>query len=147
MRKSLIKIIFLSSRDGYRGMATFPAQNRECLCCARPKACTQPSLPCSGSTVSMSQGRWMKKPRSEYTRVPWTCLCQHRPSGTLAFIDVHVNAFAPLIHLKCRRKENYQYFNGLAKDRKCCSHHLALNDLRRRFLMLFPLFSFCMMMQ
>lgn len=47
-------------------MGTFTAQNRECQPCARPIPCTQPSLPCNASMGWMSQGRWMRKPKSEY---------------------------------------------------------------------------------
>lgn len=60
----------LRRRDGYRGTDTFPAQNRECLSSAQPAPCNQPLLPCSVSMASMSQGRWMRKPRSEYAHTP-----------------------------------------------------------------------------
>ncbi|MEQ2186453.1 Matrix metalloproteinase-16, partial [Goodea atripinnis] len=46
-------------------MDTFPIQNQECLSCVRPKPCSQPLLPCSASTVSMSQGRWMRQLRNK----------------------------------------------------------------------------------
>ncbi len=112
-------------RDGYRGMATFPAQNRECLSCARPKPCTQPLLPCSASMVSMSQGHWMREPRSEYTH---TCAsgraCTNTSRGARALSPgrrCHIDANAPLIHLKCRRNR-YQYFNELVKDRNRAVH-------------------------
>lgn len=58
-------------RDGYRGTDTFPTQNRECLPCAQPVPCTQPLQPCSTSMASMSQGHWMRKPRSEYDYMQW----------------------------------------------------------------------------
>lgn len=75
--KATIRLPLPSHRDGYRGTDTFPAQNRECPPCARPAPCTQPFLPCSTSMVSMSQGHWMKKPRSEYAHVCRGPACSH----------------------------------------------------------------------
>lgn len=69
---------FTPCRDGYRGMATFPAQNQASLSCDRPKPCTQLLLPCSVSTGSMSQGHWMRKPRSECIHVWWMYLRKHK---------------------------------------------------------------------
>lgn len=84
----------LRRRDGYRGTDTFPAQNRECLSCARPAPCNRPLLPCSVSMASMSQGRWMRKPRSEYEHTP---LAQAR--AEVRSSDVSLGA-ALLVHLE-----------------------------------------------
>lgn len=105
-----------SHRDGYRGMDTFPAQNQECLSCARPAPCTQPSLPCSTSMVSMSQGHWMREPRSEYAHMQSTCSRRGAHALSPRSLWCDINANAPLIHLKCRGN-CFQYFNELVKDR------------------------------
>lgn len=64
----LIFLCPLARRDGYSGTDTFPTQNRACLSCAQPVPCIQPLPPCSASMASMSQGHWMRRPRSEYAR-------------------------------------------------------------------------------
>lgn len=76
----------LTCRDGYRGMDTFPEQNRECLSCARPAPCIQPLPPCSASMASMSQGHWMRRPRSEYAH-------QTPPHATLAVCSAPIHSF------------------------------------------------------
>lgn len=81
----------LPRRDGYRSMATFLAHNQECLSCARRKPCTQPSLPCNGSMVSMSQGRWMSRPKSEYAHVPQASSCQPLTAGPHTHTTTHIH--------------------------------------------------------
>ena len=134
-----------SHRDGYRGMDTFPAQNQECLSCARPAPCTQPSLPCSTSMVSMSQGHWMREPRSEYAHMQSTCSRRGAHALSPRSLWCDINANAPLIHLKCRGN-CFQYFNELVKDRNRRVHftplpllHLAWNNPQVKVLTLFLL--------
>lgn len=127
-----------SHRDGYRGTDTFPAQNRECRPCARPAPCTQPFLPCSTSMVSMSQGHWMREPRSEYAHVWRGPACSHTElRSTRAFTSIvwrHINAKALLIHFKCWR-DCFNYLNELVKDRNSHVHtHTHTPPLLRQLL-------------